>query len=101
MEATTGLVGKSVYLELEFEEGNDYGFLGDWFGEKEREANLQTFLQFGAEDKAIMETAAFVHLPGFPANTNNPENLKLKIKVLIQSGVHRMDLHFLNLENEV
>ena len=39
MKATTGLVGKSVYLILKMKNGAR--FLGDWFGEEEQEIVLQ------------------------------------------------------------
>ena len=40
LEATTGLVGKSVFLELAMEGGEGQAFLGDWFGPGDREIVL-------------------------------------------------------------
>ena len=44
MKAMTGLVGKSVYLILKMK--NEARFLGDWYGDQEKEIVLQVKLLF-------------------------------------------------------
>jgi hypothetical protein len=46
MKATTGLVGKSVYLVLKMK--NEARFLGDWFGDQDQEIVLQVSTVFYA-----------------------------------------------------
>jgi hypothetical protein len=41
IEGATGLVGKSAYLELKFDEKSKHQFLGDWFDTSKHEIVLQ------------------------------------------------------------
>lgn len=62
LEATTGLVGKSVFLELKFTQPKEAKFLGDWFGPGNDDIVIQAFLQVN-NDKANIKTSKFIKLP--------------------------------------
>ena len=73
LESTTGLVGKSVFLDLKIE--NEGGqFLGEWFGDGKSDIVLQAFMQMQG-DLATVNTTKFIKLP-------KGETLRLKINML-------------------
>ena len=71
LEETSGLVGKSVFLELKME--NEAQFLGDWFGEGDKEVVLQAFMHV-EDGLARIKTAKFVTIP--------KDGLKMKISMM-------------------
>ena len=71
LEETTGLVGKSIFLELKME--NEARFLGDWFGQGEKAVVLQAFMQIN-DGTAKIKTAKFVKIP--------EEGLKMTINMM-------------------
>ena len=60
VEQTTGLIGKSIYLELEMSKDNGY-IQGEWFDEKEKKVIVQALLQ-SKGNTATIETSKFVKL---------------------------------------
>ena len=65
LEATTGLVGKSVYLDLKIlaPETSNAAFLGDWFGPGEKDIAIQAFMKVNKDGKAGLKTTKFMRLP--------------------------------------
>jgi uncharacterized protein YegL len=62
LESTTGLVGKSVFLDLKLENPGAL-FLGEWFGEGKNDIALQAFIQIDGSNTAKISTTKFVRIP--------------------------------------
>ena len=78
LEATTGLVGKSVYVDLKMEDGGGAAtFLADWFGPGDSEVVLQALMHMSGDD-AVINTTKFIRLPaGTP-----PMNLRISANLM-------------------
>jgi hypothetical protein len=82
LEITTGLIGKSVFLEVKFETEAAV-FIAEWFGEGNNDVDIQAFVHLEGENRATVNTTKFVKIP------NGAEKLlHVDIKILRGATQH-------------